>query len=73
MMKIDEQRLLVKLASRTTETTVRDVISELGMNTNRGCYICQKWAERGWYDYGVSVDLGWLTDAGRRMAAVLEE
>lgn len=30
----------------------------LGMNHKRVWYLCEKWARRGIYDYGVSVDLG---------------
>ncbi len=23
----------------------------------------EKWCRKGWYDYGVALDMGWLTDA----------
>ena len=28
--------------------------------------ILKDWHKRGWYDYGQSVQTGWLTDKGRR-------
>lgn len=31
---------------------------------NRGLYILEKWDRKGWWDYGVSLRAGWLTDAG---------
>ena len=26
----------------------------------------EKWSSRGWWDYGVTIDLGWFTDAHPR-------
>jgi hypothetical protein len=31
----------------------------LGIAPKRVRYLCEKWARRGIYDYGVSCDLGW--------------
>ena len=31
----------------------------------------EKWAARGWYDYGVSASLGWLTEEGKAKAETL--
>ena len=42
----------------------RDVGAELGIHPKRVAYLCGKWSDRGWYDWGTSVDLGWLTDVG---------
>lgn len=25
----------------------------------------EKWCRKGWYEYGVTLDLGWLTEAGK--------
>lgn len=67
-MKDDEKEFLERLRKRTIEDPnppyVRQLVSDLGMNENRAAYICQKWADKGWYDYGVSVLAGWLTDKG---------
>ena len=65
-MKEDEQRLMdeIRNKARTGEMPyVRAIVRELGMNENRAAYICEKWTRKGWYDYGVNVLAGWLTDA----------
>lgn len=33
----------------------------MGMDPSRVVEICERWAERGIYDYGVVVDLGWIS------------
>lgn len=40
--------------------SVRDIINITHIPKKRACYILQKWVDKGWYDYGVSLDLGWL-------------
>lgn len=68
----DDERLLLKtLQDRQVVTIdgdgkpyVRDVVRELNINENRAAYICQKWADRGWYNYGVNVLAGWLQGDG---------
>jgi hypothetical protein len=32
-----------------------------------------KWRRNGWYEYGVTLDLGWLTAAGKAHLATLGE
>lgn len=32
----------------------------------RKWYILDKWARKGYYEYGVTLDLGWITPAGRK-------
>ncbi len=34
----------------------------IGMDPNRLRYLCEKWAGKGIYDYGVACDLGWKLD-----------
>jgi hypothetical protein len=34
------------------------------LNEKRALYILEKWAGKGWYDYGTVIDGGWLTDKG---------
>ncbi len=42
--------------------SVRDIINNYcKIPLKREIYILNKWADKGWYDYGVSLDLGWLT------------
>jgi len=78
-MKDDEWELLVEIAKvpktkRTefgwlsVEEFPRDVAKRLGMNENRAWYILEKWANKGWLEYGVSPFYGWLTDKGKEVA-----
>jgi hypothetical protein len=67
-MKPDERKLLDEIQKRSAHGSfvyVRRVVAELGMNEKRAAYICGKWTDRGWYNYGVNVLSGWLTDEGR--------
>jgi hypothetical protein len=45
------------------------------INHKRAYYLLEKWCGKGWYDYGVSLDLGWLTNKGINKAKelILEE
>lgn len=69
-MKEDEAELLKEIQSRTREMRpdgfphARDVVHEIGMNEKRAAYIFGKWADKDWYDYGISVMAGWLTERG---------
>lgn len=38
----------------------RDAAITLGMHHKRVEYLCNKWAKKGIYDYGVVCDLGWI-------------
>ena len=37
---------------------------DLGIPEKRVVYLCKKWTALGFYDYGVSADLGWVTPKG---------
>ena len=37
----------------------RDAGRRLGIPPKRVIRLCEKWTDRGDYDYGTSVDLGW--------------
>lgn len=40
-----------------------DVVAEnIGMEWGRAEYLLEKWADNGWWDYGVTLRSGWLTD-----------
>ena len=51
----------------------RDVYNESGLNGKRACAILDKWSSKGWYDYGVSVDLGWMTSKGMAVEVPVPE
>lgn len=57
---------------KTYSHSPRDIGARLGIHRKRVEYLCQKWTDRRWYEYGVSVDLGWLTEEGRVKAKQLE-
>lgn len=44
----------------TSKNFPRDIYERLGINYKRACYILEKWSKKGWYDWGVSIDMGWL-------------
>lgn len=52
---------------------VRDIVYILHradyMHSKRAYYVLEKFVTWGFYEYGVCVDLGWLTEKGYRAAA----
>ena len=64
-MSGDEQAMLLALGNAEWP---RDYARRVGMNWKRCAYLCEKWCRKGWYDYGVACDLGWLTPEGRTFA-----
>jgi hypothetical protein len=55
---------------------VREIVGKIydngkGTHYKRLWYYLEKWCDKGWYSYGVSLDLGWLTDTGLRKAQEL--
>jgi len=65
-MKPDEKEFLKRCQQSKREIRVRDIINSVDftMNYKRAWYILEKWSGKGWYDYGVSLDLGWMTEEG---------
>ncbi|MGG0308344.1 hypothetical protein ABEY43_06980 [Priestia megaterium] len=49
---------LIKLSGKTP----RELINSLPINHKRAWYILSKWSGQGKYDYGVNLELGWLTE-----------
>lgn len=75
-MKPDERGLLCALAEASLllanggpRLFARDVINALPIHHKRAWYLLLKWTNKGWYNYGTSLDLGWLTAEGLRAAA----
>lgn len=65
----NEQRRTVDIAHMVSP---RSLIADAGIPPNRGRYILEKWGRKGWYEYGVTVDMGWLTPKGVGAFADLE-
>lgn len=58
---IREQMRVIKLEDR--EFTIRiigNIFSRLGFSYKQLMYYVKKWSDRGFYDYGVTLDLGWF-------------
>ena len=48
--------------------TPRDLINkpDFPIHPKRAIYLLHKWCSKSWYEYGVTLDLGWLTSEGIR-------
>lgn len=58
---VNEQRRVSDLSQR--EFSVRiigNIFSRLGFSYKQLMYYVEKWSNRGFYDYGVTLDLGWF-------------
>lgn len=72
-MKEDERNFLKVLQTKTktrespnqkTNPDILSICEELNLNHKRAAYILYKWDKKGWYDYGVNIMFGWLTNEG---------
>ncbi len=63
-MKLDEKVFLLALYSHGE--TPRQLIysGTVPINHKRARSLLEKWFKKGWYDFGVTLDLGWLTSKG---------
>ncbi len=59
----DDERALRDVIDRDYEPyeviRVQDLAADIGMHPKRVEYLAEKWADQGWYEYGVSSLLGW--------------
>lgn len=66
MRKPDEIELFARMRAaeaRGERCAGRAIGRRLGMHEGRQGRIMEKWADRGWLEYGVSAFAGWLTPA----------
>lgn len=70
-MKPDEAVFLRAVADMPHGWFVRDVMERLPVPWKRLLYLLKKWTRKGWYEYGVNPELGWLTFRGRMAAALM--
>lgn len=64
-MKLElEQRLLDSIRSgASARAVIRDMIERGDIESPKQAWATlEKWETRDWYEYGVTLDLGWLTD-----------
>lgn len=69
-MKEDEKQLLIA-KYQEPHVTLRRLAVRLGINIKRAAYVGEKWADKGWYDYGISPLAGWLEEPGKAKAEEL--
>lgn len=71
MNKLQYQRLLkireseeylfyLAIKHKTEDESVRDLINRLPIHHKRAWYLLSKFIDKGVYEYGVSLDTGWL-------------
>lgn len=72
-IKLDEANLLLAIYEQNLSTTALDTfLTTYDLPSRRLCYILNKWATRGWLEYGVSPQCGWLTEQGKTAARALK-
>jgi hypothetical protein len=73
MIKRDEIELM-RLVLSNEENTPAIPSALWGSLTKRQYYLLEKWAYKGWWEYGVSSRSGWLTPEGKKaLRKVIEE
>ena len=70
-MGTDEAVLLAAL--HLLRLSPRDGGHRVGVHYKRVVGWCYKWDRRGWYEWGTSADLGWLTERGHEVARVVAD
>lgn len=69
-MKPDEKALLAVMAATPSQAArgmefATDLATRLlAMDEKRCLYLLGKWADKGWWEYGVSLRSGWMTPTG---------
>lgn len=68
MRKPDEIELYARLreartsAYKTGAPWPNEIAEILGMPPNRMYYLLEKWVDKDWWEYGVSLRCGWFTE-----------
>ena len=72
-MKSIEREFWQAIKNRSEDICVRDVChifrDDRGVPVKRMRFWLNEWSDKGWYDYGVTLDLGWLTEEGEAALA----
>jgi hypothetical protein len=68
-MTLDEKRFLIDIYN-AKDKTPRHILEQgkFYFYYKRAMGILGKWSDKGWYEYGVALDLGWLTNKGKAEA-----
>ena len=62
MRHADEIEFYAAIRTKGRGVFADTVAERIGLNENRAYYLLEKWTRQGWWEYGVSVRSGWLTD-----------
>lgn len=58
---VNEQKRKLRLSDRELSIrTIGNIFERLGFSYKQLMYYVKKWSDRGFYDYGVTLDLGWF-------------
>jgi hypothetical protein len=52
---------LIKIGKQT-DLTPRDIINRMPINHKRAWYLLKKWCDKNLYEFGGSLDLGWIIE-----------
>jgi hypothetical protein len=72
-MTEDERNLARWILSSTALIPARDAVAVYGIDPHRAEFIFRTWEEKGWYEIGIKVDMGHITELGyAEMPAAME-
>lgn len=60
-LRKSEEILFYELVKSSLEHP-RELIRRFPIHHKRAHYLLQKWCKKGWYEYGTSLDMGWVTE-----------
>ena len=68
MIKIQEVEFAYAVLNKLESESVRDIINQLQpeIPRKRMWWYLTKWNSKGYYNYGVNLELGWLEEKGIR-------
>lgn len=72
-MKKDEKLFFVEFYKKTQQSVpVRDIVNKSCVGKKKGWLYLAGWGNTGLYDFGISIELGGLTESGKKIAKLLE-
>lgn len=64
-MKKNELLFINFVLNKQDTESIRELIHRIDIPYKQCWYYLNKWCAKGYYEYGVTLDLGWLTKAGK--------
>lgn len=73
-MKKEEKNFFLEFYKKTMQSIpVRDIINKSEIGKKKAWLYLAKWGRKGLYDYGITLELGGLTEEGKKIIKLLEE